>query len=848
MPLKEPENQSPGLTLADIYYILFRHKKLVLWFPIGGVLLAAAIYFLTPTMYQSEAELLVRYILESKSINPMGSDSQIKSPDSRGDNIINSELEILTSRDLIERVVDALGPSRILAKAGGGTNRLAAIRLITKNLTVDVPKKSNVIRVIFQYPDADVVQPVLEQLVQAYLRKHVEIHQPFGALGDFLSQQTLQLKNQLQQTEEQLRKAKEKYGVIYVDDSRKTIADQMLKIRQSLYDAETELEQHQVLLKQYESLVATNAAAATNSMAAVQKIDDYRNLGARLDALKKRESEMMTQYTDEFPALKRLREQMEELQKQKREFEKDNPSLAGMAALGPDSDNQPFDPVAEKSRVAAIGAKIEGLTFLLEKIQKEAATFEANATEIQQWERKRELEETNYRYFSISLEQARIDESLGEGRISNISTIQKPSGAYVVLGQLKKPLAVILALGMFGGIGLAFFIELFFDQTIKRPTDVETKLRLPLFLSIPDFAQNGHSILALPWRMLPSVIKRRRRKSEVRGQRTEDGGRRTEGGGLRTEVRGAGPDYRTTGLQTTDQKSEVSGQKAQGGGLKTEGGGLMTEDSLNADYETTDYGTKTPKTEDRRQRSKVHAEESEISNYKSEISEAEPEILNQKSEVKSQKSDTPNPKSIYFDALRDRLVTYFEVRNMTHKPKLVGVTGCSKGVGVTSVASGLAASLSETGDGKVLYVDMNQEQGMAHPFYKGEPVSGLEEVLEDKRNEASQVQDKLYMVKANDPNSRLPRLMPKRFSSLVPKLKASDYDYIIFDMPAVSQTSITPRLAGFLDMVLMVIESEKTQQDAAKRANTLLAESKANVTAILNKTHTYVPPWLYQEI
>ena len=75
----------------------------------------------------------------------------------------------------------------------------------------------------------------------------------------------------------------------------------------------------------------------------------------------------------------------------------------------------------------------------------------------------------------------------------------------------------------------------------------------------------------------------------------------------------------------------------------------------------------------------------------------------------------------------------------------------------------------------------------------------------------------------------------------MPKLKASHYDYIIFDMPPVSQTSVTPRLAGFMDMVLLVIESEKTNQDVVKRANALLAESKANVRAVLNKTHTYVP-------
>jgi Mrp family chromosome partitioning ATPase len=82
----------------------------------------------------------------------------------------------------------------------------------------------------------------------------------------------------------------------------------------------------------------------------------------------------------------------------------------------------------------------------------------------------------------------------------------------------------------------------------------------------------------------------------------------------------------------------------------------------------------------------------------------------------------------------------------------------------------------------------------------------------------------------------------------VPKLKNSDYDYVIFDMPPVSQISITPRGAGFMDMVLLVVESEKTDREVVKRAAAMLAESKANVSAILNKNREYVPHRLQQGI
>jgi Mrp family chromosome partitioning ATPase len=178
---------------------------------------------------------------------------------------------------------------------------------------------------------------------------------------------------------------------------------------------------------------------------------------------------------------------------------------------------------------------------------------------------------------------------------------------------------------------------------------------------------------------------------------------------------------------------------------------------------------------------------------------------------------------------------------MTHKPKLVAVTGVGRNSGVTTTAAGLAHSLSETGEGNVLLVDMTVGQGSAQQFYKGKAVCGLDQLLENTRDTA-QVQDKLYVVGTqSDSSDKLLRALPIRFNQLVPKLKAGDFDYIIFDMPPVNQISITPRLAGFMDMVLLVVESEHTDRDLAQQAATLLAASQAHVGAVMNKTRNYLP-------
>jgi MinD-like ATPase involved in chromosome partitioning or flagellar assembly len=94
----------------------------------------------------------------------------------------------------------------------------------------------------------------------------------------------------------------------------------------------------------------------------------------------------------------------------------------------------------------------------------------------------------------------------------------------------------------------------------------------------------------------------------------------------------------------------------------------------------------------------------------------------------------------------------------------------------------------------------------------------------------------------------IPRILPKQFAAMLPKLRASDFDYIIFDMPPVSQHSITPRLARYMDMNLLVVESEKTSTEAVKRAAAILSETKAEHSVVLNKTHNYIPKMLNDDL
>ena len=716
---EEAESKPSSMGLGDVYFVLFRRKWLILSSSAAGALAAVALFFLDSPKYRSDAKLLIRYVIENKSDNPLNTDQQIKSPDSRGENIINSELEILTSLDLAEKVAALVGPGRILKGSFEESNSTAAAIYIAKNLAVEVPKRSDIIKLSFSHPDPVVAREVMQRLVTAYLDKHREIHQSAGMLDESLQQQTDQWRTRLTATEEELFKAKTNAGIINVADSQKVIGEQMSKTRMELYAAEAELAEKQSLLNEIGKLSNAGSGSGTNGadLSSVDKINQYKSISGQLEAFRKREMDYMAQFTDENPLVKGVREQIALAEKQKRKMEEENPGLAMSGIASPDTRQQALDPLAESSRLAALKTRIEILRGQMDKLRLDSAGVDQAGSVIRQLERRKELEETNYRYYSMSWEQYRLTKEMGPGKVSNISTVQEPSIAVLDPGKLLKYMGIALAGGIMGGLGLAFLLELFIDQTVKRSKDVETKLNIPLSVSIP----------------------------------------------------------------------QLDGRRRDGKQSKA----LVKNDGAKATPWSPDHAM-----------------------YP------------------------------YFEALRDRVTMYCQ--RVPHKPKLVGLTSCSRSAGVSTLAMGLASALSQTGDGKVLLVDMNPEQGAAHAFFEGKPVTGLLDGLEAGLRDSALVQDNLYVVNANTQDQKF-SVLPRKFANLVPKLKASDYDYIIFDMPTVTQTSITPRMAGLLDMVMMVIEAEKTNVDIVNKASGMLTQSKDNVTAVLNKYHTYVPEKLHQE-
>ena len=726
---------SHGMNLTDVYHVLFRHKWKICWVSLAGMAAAIFVYFVRPPLYISAAKLYVRYVEDAKLPNGPGN-NQVIMPDSRGENIINSEVEILTSLDIANEVVAVIGAKKILAKVDGGSDPDRAALIIKKNIIVEVPKHSDILNISFQHPDRGVVQPVLTQLIAGYLKKHAEIHRDLGGTDNFLTQQTDVLQSQLSKTERELKQAKAKAGVVTLEGAKTDNAMRIAKIRDDILSAEANLAEHQATLKGFSRLVPIGPQLTNSPLVALKR---YQGILLRLDVLSRKEQEFMTQFTEDSTPIRGVRQQMSETETLKKQLDQKYPDLAKLVISQPSpTAGSSIDLSAEAIQAQALTSKLDFLNSQLVRTKAEQAQVDDMEATIVDLQRKKELEETKYRYFSSSLEQARFDEALAEGKLSNISVAQSPSSPFRDLSKFSKLLAFIVAGGVLGGIALAFLIELTLDKTLKRPDEVETRLRLPLFLTIPDASRNGYR--------LPVA--------------NGDG---------------------HLGLNGTEGQIGAEKYGSNGGGEVMRGG---TGHSLRP----------------------------------------------------------------FFEALRDRLIAHFDANELTHHPKLVAVTCCGNGAGATTIAAGLATALSEAGEGNVLLVDMTSREGGAQPFRSGNPACTLTQVLAEKQRDVTRIQDNLFVVTDGINGDSPAGLIPRQFAGLMPKLKASDYDYIIFDMPPVSQISVTAKLGRFMDINLMVVESEKTEVEIIKQASELVSGPRSNVGLILNKKRTYIPQWLHQEL
>lgn len=516
---------SLNYTRRDFYRQLSRHYKKSLCAFLLVMAASILISFLAASVYQSQSILYVRLGRENVRLDPtatFGQAAVMTIPNSR-ESEINTAVEILKSRALAEKVVEALGPDLILEeeataddpavesalRSGAATWRDMLVRLrvttplgkqeraintLRENFSAQSFNKTDLLSISYRASSPELAQKVVAKFTELYLEEHAGLNRAPNAL-QFLAQQTEQLRIELTETEQRLRSLKQKTELASPDGQRELMVTQLSRLQDELLTTDTlivsttsEVEALRATLKELSATQVATTVGLSNPAA-----DGMRQL---LYSLQMQEKKLAGKVTDEHPELKSIREQIVQSQAILNQ-EQDARSTVTEAP------NRAYEELSlallqKEVMLASNQAKAKSLREQIAGAKDRLQTLIENELRIATLQREVQLQDISYRKYTDNLEQANIDHALEAAQISNINVVQP---ATFIEKPVSPKILLNLIAGLFGGvvaaIGLAIFCDAL-DHSLKTPEEIEEKLSLPLLVSIPrldsrQLALNGRS-------------------------------------------------------------------------------------------------------------------------------------------------------------------------------------------------------------------------------------------------------------------------------------------------------------------------------------------------------------------
>jgi uncharacterized protein involved in exopolysaccharide biosynthesis len=468
------------LTTREILSILFKEwRKLVGVFLALAVLVIGYSYTLTP-YYQATARLLVKsgreYQVRSDPSQPVAAVPSVTKQE-----IVNSEIQILTSRDLVVAVVKRVGAARLYPGGSGWFTSNAAVtdaavRNFYRDFTATPVELADVIEVDYRNPNREVAIEALNAVVEVYQQRHAEMFA--DPKYKFLEQQTKQYETQLDAAAGKVTAIKNSRSLFDVDTQRAKLLDDRAAVGTILQQLHSQsVDAHQRIDFLSRRLKTTPLLVAAGESQA----DVVEQAKARLLDTEVRAQQLRERYTD--PNIKPLQDADKEIAELKqfiggagrKAWSQRNPAYDDMTvalnrAL---ADAAPLDQeIALRTQQAtAIDARLRGL--------------EDGARSLEDAQRERRTLEELVHTYRARYEEARMSDDLDRNNFVSVSVAQTPAAADQPAGPRHLPygLAGIL-IGLIGAAGVLVYL-LVFRETLITVESVERIIGVPVLASVP---------------------------------------------------------------------------------------------------------------------------------------------------------------------------------------------------------------------------------------------------------------------------------------------------------------------------------------------------------------------------
>lgn len=427
-------------SLRDILTILFKHRYvIIITFLVvfaGSVIGALQIH----KQYEAKSVMLIKFggrefVLRPEEMPRQGSATSVPSHA-----IINGEISILTSRDLLERV------------ALDTKTDLTALEM---GLRVGNLPNSNLIQVSYTDKDPVKAAKVVNLLTDLYKQKHLEVFSGDG--NQYLEKQLGDSKKKLSQAQDNLSSFRQKYRVFAPDGQNTQLIAQLGTLDTNLMTAQSQVYE----LEQRVAFIRSPNWTGDNSP----------EVRAQLSSLQAKERELLSKYRENSATVQNVRREVQTLKDSIR---------------GNNQELRQAEISKVESELAIARAKADNIKRQVAKVQGELQSLNAHGRELQQLTREVALNEQEYQTTARKLEESNAMEDMDRRKMVAVKMVENAS----VPSKPKKPRLgrrQMAAGGFMGGIGagiaLAFLIE-YLSACMTTPFSAEKRLGLPVMVAI----------------------------------------------------------------------------------------------------------------------------------------------------------------------------------------------------------------------------------------------------------------------------------------------------------------------------------------------------------------------------
>jgi uncharacterized protein involved in exopolysaccharide biosynthesis len=474
-------------TARDLLAIGFRQRRLIIHTFLGIFSIAVVIAFLLPKKYEAQMKILVRHERAEQVLSPER-ESTVQAPTQVSEEELQSEAELIRSRDLLGKVVVACdlqtpGGSFWNKQAENDDQKIArAVIKLEKDLTVQPIKLTNLISVTYKSSDPQVAARVLNSLAGLYLEKHLAMHRAPGQF-EFFHQQAEDYRKALANAEEKLASFSREQGVVNPALEKDISVRKLAEFRAEAKGAQATIAESRQRIQTIESQLATLPDRQTTQVRTSDNPQLMQNMKSKLLELELQHTDLLSKFEPTYRPVQEVEEQITQTKAAIAAAEK-APLRDETTDRDPTYEALRAELAKSKANLAATQAGATATSALVRSYGKENEQLDRKELLHQDMLRAAKADEENYMLYLRKAEEARISDALDRQRFSNVVVAEPATVPFTSQARWFVVMVLGVLFASFASVFLALLVDRW-DPSFRTPEEVESFLGSPVVAAFP---------------------------------------------------------------------------------------------------------------------------------------------------------------------------------------------------------------------------------------------------------------------------------------------------------------------------------------------------------------------------